>query len=100
MRRYLLLLLLMFPISSFAQDINAHSPKPQKMTGVEKKAEKLKQKQQHDIAKAEAKGRKQQIKLQTKEVRKRMKKNKHIAKLHNENKKEFFLVRWFRKKQR
>lgn len=33
--------------------------------------------------------------LQTKEVRKRMKKDKRKAQLHNDKKKEFFLIRWF-----
>lgn len=38
--------------------------------------------------------------LQTKKVRKRMKKSKHTATLHNENRREFFLKRWFKKKKK
>lgn len=34
---------------------------------------------------------------QTKAVRKRMKKNKKRAKRYNDNKKSFFLVRWYKK---
>ena len=102
MRRLLLLFLFLIPISLFAQDVpdvNAHSPKPKKTSGVEKKAEKVKERQKSDIAKADERERKRAIKIQEKEVRKRMKKSKHTAKLYNENKKEFFLVRWFRKKR-
>lgn len=38
--------------------------------------------------------------LQTKAVRKRMKASKKSALRYNENKREFFLVRWFKKKKR
>lgn len=38
--------------------------------------------------------------LQTKQVRKRMKKSKKRATLNNENKREFFLKRWFKKKKK
>lgn len=38
--------------------------------------------------------------LQTKKVRKRMKRSKHRATLNNENRREFFLKRWFQKKKK
>ena len=38
-------------------------------------------------------------KLQTKKVQKRMKKNKKKAMRNNENKREFFLKRWFTRKK-
>lgn len=38
--------------------------------------------------------------LQTKQVRKRMKRNRHKATLHNENRREFFIIRWFKKKKK
>ncbi len=38
--------------------------------------------------------------LQTKEVRKRMKASRKTAIRHNQNKREFFLVRWFKKKKK
>jgi hypothetical protein len=38
--------------------------------------------------------------LQTKQVRKRMKSSKRAGYLHNNNKKEFFLKRWFKSKKR
>lgn len=102
MRRLLLLLLFLIPMSLLAQDVpdvNARSPKPKKTEGVEKKAEKVKEKQQAQIAKSDELSRKQQMKIQTKAVQKRMKESKHKAKLHNENKKESFLKRLFKKKR-
>jgi hypothetical protein len=38
--------------------------------------------------------------IQTKKVRKRMKESRKSATRHNENKREFFLKRWFKKKNR
>lgn len=38
--------------------------------------------------------------LQTKKVRKRMKRSRNKATLHNENKREFFIKRWFTKKKK
>jgi len=38
--------------------------------------------------------------IQTKKVRKRMKKSKNRATLNNDNRREFFLVRWFKKKKK
>jgi len=40
--------------------------------------------------------RKLNLSNQNKQVRKRMKKNKKRAKRHNDNKKKFFLIRWFK----
>lgn len=55
----------------------------QKKAAAEKEQEMLKQKH---------------IDMQTKAVQKRMKKARKKAKRYNDNKKEFFLTRWFRKK--
>ena len=101
MKKFLFLLLLSVPLTLLAQnvpDVKAHSPKPGKASRVERKALKKKQKKQHKQDVGEKKLRKQLVKMQTKDVKKRMKKNKHKAKLYNGNKREFFLVRWFRKK--
>jgi len=103
MKKYLLFLFLLMPVLGFSQDVpdvHAHSPKPEKKSKVENQAIRKKEKQKAAQDKADAKLRKQQIKIQTKEVQKRMRKDKHKAKLYNEKKREFFLVRWFRKKQR
>jgi hypothetical protein len=101
MKRFILCFFLMIPVMGFSQglpDVNAKSPKPERMTKVEKKALKKKQKMQRKQDKGEKKLRKQLVKMQTKDVKKRMRQNKHKAKLYNMKKKEFFLVRWFRKK--
>ena len=45
-------------------------------------------------------GKKRHEKIQTRDVRKRMKKSKNKASLNNSHKKEFFLKRWFTPKQR
>ena len=88
--------------TSFAQDtkdINARSPKEVPHSRLEKKALKKKDKQKEKLDKAIEIGRKRHEKLQEREVRKRMKKSKHTASLNNAHKREFFLKRWFRRKQ-
>lgn len=84
---------------AFSQQIetNAKSPNPAPMSKLEKNAIKKKEKQTIKIEKAEAKGRKEHLKIQTKATRKRMRQSKREAKRHNENRKEFFLKRWFHK---
>lgn len=53
------------------------------------------------LERAERKAVKQHHKrIQTKKVRKRMKESRKTAVRHNENRREFFLKRWFRKKKR
>jgi hypothetical protein len=79
-------------------DVNARSPKPEKTAKAQRQAEKKKQKLKKKEESADKKARKQLVKMQTKDVQKRMRQNKHKAKLYNQKKKEFFLVRWFRKK--
>jgi hypothetical protein len=83
-----------------AQDVNSHSPKPAHSSRMEKKAEKKKVVRQKKADKALEKGRLELVKIQTKAVQKRMKESKRKAKRHNENKREFFLKRWFTKKHR
>jgi len=80
------------------KDVNARSPNPAAQSRMEKKAQKKKEKQRELTAKAIEVGKKRHEKLQTKEVRKRMKKSKQRAEANNAHKKEFFLKRWFRSK--
>jgi len=63
----------------------------------QKAAEKKKQEQQDELRAAEEKGRKRHLKMQDKETRKRMKKNKKRSKQINENKRDPFYVRWYKK---
>ncbi len=83
-----------------AQDINARSPKPITGSHQQQVADKKKIKQQIQIEKNTEKARKQHLKLQSKNTKKMMRKSNHSSKRWNENKNEFFLKRWFRKKHR
>jgi hypothetical protein len=101
MKKLIPFLFLFLPILGFSQnvpDINARSPKPEKTAKAQRQAEKKKQKQKIKQEKTDKKLRKQVVKMQTKDVQKRMRQNRHKAKLYNQKKKEFFIVRWFRKK--
>ena len=91
----LIFIIVNFPLQ--AQDINARSPHPSAGSHQQQLADKKKIKQQQQIAKNTEKGIKRHLKLQTKNTRKMIKKSKHSSKQWNDNKKEFFLKRWFRK---
>ena len=80
------------------QDIDARSPKPAPSGVQQRKADKKKEKQRKKIEKGNEKGRQKHIKLQSKNTRKMMRKSKHTSSQWNDNRKEFFLKRWFRKK--
>jgi len=100
--KYLLTLLLFcFTISVFSQDkppankkAEASKREIRKRERKEYKERKRKEKQERKAIKAHHK------RLQTKAVRKRMKRSKKRATLHNENRREFFLKRWFKKKKK
>ncbi len=77
------------------KDVNAHSPNPASMSKKEKLARKKKVKQKELKEKAIEKGRSNHEKIQTKEVRKRMKKSKRTAAANNAHERKFFLKRWF-----
>jgi wobble nucleotide-excising tRNase len=70
LRRILFLILIIFPLALFAQDDD------QKMTKKQKKAHQKKEQRVQDAKKAEITGKKKHMKLQDKDTRKRMKKNK------------------------
>ena len=101
MKKIVLFLFLLAPAIGFTQnvpDVHSRSPKPEKTAKAQKQAEKKKQKLKKKQETADKKARKQLVKMQTKDVQKLMRKNKHKANLYNQKKREFFLVRWFRKK--
>jgi hypothetical protein len=81
-----------------AQDIDARSPKPNGGSSQQVKADKKKEKQKAMASKAIEKGKKRHEKLQTKNTKKMMKKSKKKSKQWNQNKKDFFLKRWFTRK--
>ncbi|MBK9283068.1 MAG: hypothetical protein IPM51_01975 [Sphingobacteriaceae bacterium] len=66
-----------------------------------RKADRKEAKEKRRKEKAEQKAiKKHHKRIQTKKVRKRMKKSKKTAIRNNENKREFFLKRWFKKKKK
>ncbi len=98
--KLVVLLIALLPLFATAQDINARSPQPnKKATSQQQKAEKKKERQRIKMENAEAQNLKHAEKLQTREVRKRMKKSRKKADAWNAHRKEFFLKRWFRKKK-
>ncbi len=98
--------LFLFPLSSTGQEGAGGNPSKTSGTAAvntraERKKDRKKWKEQRRKEKLDRKVVKQHHKkLQTKKVRKRMKKDKRKANRTNENKREFFLKRWFSKKQR
>ena len=92
----LFFMLLSFSVKS--QDVDARSPKTSGGSRQQQVAEKKKAKQQIKIQKGVEKGKERHLKLQAKNTKKMIKKSKRSSKRWNENKKEFFLKRWFTKK--
>jgi Ni/Co efflux regulator RcnB len=87
-------LMIILPLFALAQD--SDSPKA---TKGQKKAEAKKEQRLMNEKKAEIEGRKMHKAIQTKEVRKRMKKSAKEANRWNTGNRKFFLVRWFEKKK-
>jgi hypothetical protein len=88
--------------SAYAQDKGTGPPeKSIKSERALRKLERKEAKERRKKEKAERKAVKAHHKrLQTKEVRKRMKRSKKRATLNNDNKREFFVKRWFKKKKK
>lgn len=86
-------------VAQDSKDVNARSPHTVPASKKERKALKKKEVQKKQLDKAIEKGRKRHEKLQTKDVRKRMKKSKHKASQNRSFQREFFLKRWFTPKQ-
>lgn len=87
----------------FAQEKSGTGPKEKSFTSERKLRKVLRKeaKEKRRKERAERKAiKKYHKRLQTKKVRKRMKKSKKRATLNNENKREFFLKRWFKKKKK
>lgn len=88
-------LFVVLPLALAAQDGGGD-----KQTKHEKEAERRKLEQQKMQEEAIERGRKRQMKIQTKETQKRMKQNAKRARQFNEGHKEFFLFKLFRRKKR
>jgi len=87
-KKYLVWLIAALPLFSSAQDIDARSPQPNKQAGKQQqKAVKKKEDQKIKKEKSEAQNLKHSQQIQTKEVRKRMKKNRKKADAWNSHRK-------------
>ncbi len=85
--RYILTLIILFSIKFSVysqQDIDAHSPHPHGGSQQQKKAEEKKLKQQKELSKAIEKGRQRQMKIQSKNTKRMMRKSKSKSKKWNE----------------
>ena len=86
-KRIILITILILPLVSFAQDSKK-----------EREIARMKEYRERETFKAYKKAVKRQWKMQTPEVRKRMRKDLRKAKKINYHRKDFFLKRWFFKK--
>jgi hypothetical protein len=73
------------PVENKSQDVDAHSPKPAPGSKQQNKADKKKAAQKKKIEKGDAKARKHQMKIQTRNTKKMMRKSKKKAKKFNDN---------------
>jgi Flp pilus assembly protein TadB len=87
LKRILLLTILILPLASFAQDSKK-----------DREIERMKEYRQRETFKAYKKAVKRQWKIQSPEVRKKMRADLRKAKKYNYHRKDFFLKRWFTKK--
>lgn len=101
-KRIILFAVLFMPLIAFAQEAAKTDKEQQpKTTRAQRKEAKKMWKEKRRNERAEKKKIKEHHKrIQTKEVRKRMKKDRKTAIRNNQHKREFFLKRWFSKKQK
>ena len=89
LKGFTFILALGFSVIAFSQeDSKAVTKRKAQLEKQEEKKKKMGEKAHDDSVKKHQK-------IQTKETRKRMKKNKKKSKRVNDNRKEFFLKRWF-----
>lgn len=99
-KKIFFLLIFLWPVSLLAQDLDARSPKPNAGTPQQRAADKKKEKKEAAYTKSIEKAKKQHLKNQTRNTRKMMRKSKNRSARWDQDRKEFFLKRWFRKKHR
>ena len=96
-KKIVLLLLCLFPLIGIAQEKAPAKDKAPASSRIQRKTAKKKWKEQRKNEMAQKKAVKQHHKrLQTKETRKRMKRERKKGEKMRTNKREFFLIRWFR----
>ena len=99
-RKIIIILIALAPFSIPAQEQKSEKDKAPASTHAQRKAAKKKWKEQRKIEMGEKKAIKEHHKrIQTKETRKRMRKEKKRGEKMRANKKEFFLIRWFKYKR-
>lgn len=103
------MLFVFFCATTYGQDKNTGTGPGERSIKSERKLRKMDRKAAREKRKKERAERKaikaHHKRIQGKEVtggtvRKRMKRSKNTARLHNENKREFFVKRWFKKKKK
>jgi hypothetical protein len=95
LRKILTVLFILVPMALLAQEGG-----DSKQDKHEKEAQRRKAEQQQMQEEALERGRKHQMEIQTKDTRKRMKRNAKKARRVNEGRDEFFLLRMFHKKRK
>jgi len=99
-RKIILVLIIIAPISVIAQEQKSEKDKAPASTHAQRKAAKKKWKEQRKIEMEDKKAvKKHHKRIQTKETRKKMREEKHKGDKMRANKKEFFLIRWFKYKR-
>ena len=93
-KKIILFLLFLFPLFVFSQETPTQQSSGPKTKG-QKRAEQKQEEQKQRAEQSEVAGKKRQMEIQTKEVRKRMKKAQKEADRVNHNQKRPFYERWF-----
>jgi hypothetical protein len=103
MKRILIFLIFLFSVSvypplSIAQSAETKKEMSEKKKKKNKLAEREKRRKEKEIHKAEEAGRKNHMAIQTKDVRRRMKRNQKNTQASYDGKKKLFIARWFSRK--
>jgi len=97
LRNIILVLICVMPLILSAQEAQSTKDKAPATSRVQRKKAKQKWKENRNIERAQKKAVKEHHKnLQTKQTNKRMRKEKRRSEKLRTNKKEFFIVRWFK----
>jgi len=97
LRKIILMLVCLMPFVAYAQEAAPAKDKAPATSRAQRKKAKQKWKENRKIERGQAKAIKEHHKhLQTKKTNKRMRKEKRKSERLRTNKKEFFVVRWFK----
>ena len=97
LRKIILVLICLMPFVGYAQDATPTKDKAPATSRAQRKKAKQKWKENRKLERSQAKAIKEHHKhLQTKKTNKRMRREKRKSEKLRTNKKEFFIVRWFK----